>query len=94
MGKVDPGETPRQAVIRETLEEANLRVKGLLKVAESRGKWGTLTTYMCTAWTGTPKPNWESSDMRWADAEDALKLDLVPGLRALLKAMLRIQVRG
>ncbi len=44
-GRIDPGETPRQAAIRETLEETGYRGRVVYLGQSSNDAWSTLTRY-------------------------------------------------
>lgn len=88
-GKVDPGETPLQAAVREAAEETSLKITDLTLLETRREPWGTLHLYLTESWSGVPKRNWESSELRWMSPRDALKSDLVPGLAPAFEEMAR-----
>lgn len=86
-GKVDPGETPERAAIREAMEETRLTISALTLLSAHLEEWGTLHLFFSTSWKGTPRINWESSEMKWMTPQEALASDLVPGLRAAFAEM-------
>ena len=59
-GKVDPGETPEEAAIRETKEEANLDVSGLVPITLKLDR--PLGMYYTRSYSGTIKIDFEHTD--------------------------------
>ena len=66
-GKIEPGESPEKAAIRELYEESNLRTeksflnkKGLFKYFEPDGNW-IVNVFTCKQWQGELK---ESDEMK------------------------------
>ena len=76
-GRIEPGESPRQAVVREIREELGLAVRAVAKVWECPTDDGT---YRLHWWTASAagmalKPNpAEVGRVRWVDADGFLKL--------------------
>jgi len=75
-GKVDPGETPKQAAIRETLEETSIVVQDCTliykRVELGDGPAGVdfySYCYYATEWAGTPQKS-EEGDVKWLTAEE------------------------
>lgn len=80
-GKVDPGETEKEALVRECEEELGVRIEVAGRVGEdvllSHGR-AVLKVYLARLTEGVPHPH-EHSDLRWLDADN---LDAVPWLPA------------
>jgi len=89
-GNIDPGETPREAAVREAKEEVGVHIQDLspLSVVEDDG-WAA-AFFVSRYWSGSPGLMWtngilENDKMVWASAYDALALDLVPPVRRALE---------
>ena len=92
-GKLDPGETPREAAVRETAEEVGLRVRPeqltllgefVAPAANEAATWVRCTVFTAPL-TGDPAPLAEIEELRWQPLEDGgrsvLPGDLAPLLR-------------
>jgi 8-oxo-dGTP diphosphatase len=89
-GNIDPGETPREAAVREAKEEVGVHIQDLspLSVVEDDG-WAA-AFFVSRYWSGSAGLMWtngilENDKMVWASAYDALALDLVPPVRRALE---------
>ena len=87
-GKIEPGETPEQALARECREELNLEIENERIVGsvvhEYPEKTIRLTLIECVPKAGSvPFPN-EHQDIRWVTAKDMDGLAFCPADRDLL----------
>lgn len=80
-GKIEPGETPQQALAREIDEELRCRVEVGTRVAETTHEYDfgivTLTTFRCDLIAGTPQLT-EHADVRWLAPSELDSLDWAP----------------
>lgn len=82
-GKVEAGETPEDALVRELEEELGVVVKSdaLSPIAFASEPLGSkhllLLLYTCSDWTGEAQ-NLESSDMKWLPLTELQHLDMPP----------------
>lgn len=88
-GKIEPGETPEQALARECREELNLEIENERiidsVVHEYREKTIRLTLIECTPRAGSiPHPN-EHQEIRWVTREEMDVLDFAPADRDLIR---------
>jgi 8-oxo-dGTP pyrophosphatase MutT (NUDIX family) len=88
-GNVDPGENPAAAARREVLEEAGLRVGDMQLLTTLRQGGGKAYMFHTTDWSGTPRHDWESTDLRWVSKGDAPRYDLIPGVNRVLDMVRR-----
>lgn len=73
-GRVEPGETDKQAIIREMLEETGLDViPGTLTGTLVRGPYA-IYDYACTVAGGTLRAGDDATDARWVDHAGFLEL--------------------
>ena len=90
-GKVDAGEAPREALVREMAEELAIEVRpsdcAAVLLAEEAGEGQApvvLMLYRATRWRGTPE-GLEGQHWGWFTREEALALPLAPMDRDLVK---------
>ena len=99
-GKIESGETPEDALIRELAEELDIKVKApcLAPFTFASHTYGgfhlLMPLYICRRWDGTPRPL-EHAALKWVRPRDlmadrdaypmpAADLPLIPMLRDLL----------
>ena len=88
-GRVEPGETDHQAVIREVAEETGLAVEitrllGEVQRPTPQGAVLDIHDYRCRVTGGTLRAGDDAGDARWCDAKTLASLPLVTGLREAL----------
>jgi ADP-ribose pyrophosphatase YjhB (NUDIX family) len=88
-GRIEPGETDEQAVVRELLEETNLQVMvgTLVGSVRREGPGGTvidIRDYTATVAAGTLRAGDDAADARWVDVADLAGLPLTSGLAETL----------
>ena len=88
-GRIEPGETDAEALVREMLEETSLAVEPgrLLGRVQRRGPDGTvidIRDYAATVTGGTLRPGDDAADARWVDAREMEALPITEGLTETL----------
>jgi len=95
-GKIEPGETPESALIRELREELTIETETacLAPVTFATGQIGErpllLLLYVCRKWSGMVTPT-EAADSRWLRSRELFALDMPPAdqpLVAMLDALI------
>ncbi|WP_431775959.1 (deoxy)nucleoside triphosphate pyrophosphohydrolase [Streptomyces cucumeris] len=76
-GKVEPGETPPRALVRELREELGVEVRPLEPLA---GEWPLKPGYVLRVWTarlvsGTPRPLQDHDELRWLTPDRVDEVD-------------------
>jgi 8-oxo-dGTP diphosphatase len=92
-GKIEPGETPEAALIRELSEELGIDTWASCLAPLSFASHGyedfhlLMPLFACRRWQGTPQPH-EHAALRWVRAKDLGGLPMPPADRPLV-AILR-----
>ena len=80
-GKVEPGESPRDALVREISEELGCRIRVGEELTTTTYAYEfatvTLTTYWCDLESGEPAPS-EHAELRWLGPADLDQLHWAP----------------
>ncbi|MGW6153330.1 (deoxy)nucleoside triphosphate pyrophosphohydrolase [Streptomyces sp. NPDC055144] len=91
-GKVEPGEDPKRALVRELREELGI---GAEPVARVPGEWPLKPGYVLRVWTarllsGRPRPLEDHDELRWLGPDEIWSVDWldqdVPAVKAVLAA--------
>ena len=87
-GKLDDGETPEEALIRELKEELDVNTDAscLAPIAFASHNLGEIhllmPLFVCRKWNGTPKPL-EAQGLKWVKSAELLAMDMPPADRPL-----------
>ena len=84
-GRIEPGETDAEALVREMFEETGLAVEvgRLIGRVQRPGLNGTvidIRDYAATVTGGTLRPGDDAADARWVEAADLDSLEITEGL--------------
>jgi ADP-ribose pyrophosphatase YjhB (NUDIX family) len=84
-GRVEPGETDEQGLVRELLEETNLQVEvgkfvGRVWREGLGGAVVDIRDYTATVTGGTLRPGDDAADARWVAAAELARLEVAEGL--------------
>ncbi len=84
-GRIEPGETDAQALVRELLEETNMQVKvgRLIGRVQRPGLGGAvidIRDYAATVTGGTLRAGDDAADARWVTAAELARLEVTEGL--------------
>jgi 8-oxo-dGTP diphosphatase len=84
-GRIEPGETDEQALVRELAEETNLQVMvgKLVGRVRREGPGGTvidIRDYTATVAAGTLRAGDDAADARWVTAAELGRLEVTEGL--------------
>lgn len=93
-GKVEPGETPEAALVRELREELQIDVSPeavrplSFTTEEAAERHLTLLLYIVAAWTGEPSPT-AADAIRWVSSESLRDLPMPPADLPLVAVLAR-----
>ncbi len=91
-GKLEPGETPEEALARELREELGIEVEVGEKLAAVDHDYPDvrikLSLYLCRITAGRPRPL-SCAEVRWIDAGELASLPLAPADRSLAEHLVR-----
>ena len=87
-GRVEPGETPAQAAVREVREETGLHIRVGRLLASVRVGDYLVHDFAAEVFGGELAAGDDASDVRWCSLEEAGLLPLTPGLLDALRRML------
>ena len=84
-GRIEPGETDEQALVRELLEETNLQVKVVRFVGsvQRQGPGGMvidIRDYAAMVTGGTLRAGDDAADARWVAAAELARMEVTEGL--------------
>jgi 8-oxo-dGTP diphosphatase len=91
-GKVEPGETPEAALVRELAEELGISVDGaaLTPAGFASARLGErhmiLLLYLCRAWRGTPRPL-DASALKWLRPAEMVAAEMPPADGPLIESL-------
>lgn len=89
-GKLEPGETPAAALVRELAEELGITVavEAPVPVAFAESPPIVLLLYLCRTWRGEPRAT-DGAALRWIDPAELDALPMPPADRPLVSALRR-----
>ena len=92
-GKVEPGETPEQAVARELSEELSINIRGAELIEKSRAGYSDGNTYdvsyfRVTSFAGEPRNN-VFEQIRWVGLQELSEFDILEGNKSFVDALVR-----
>lgn len=94
-GKVEPGELPEGALVRELEEELGIVVDGAALApatfasADNGGRHMLLLLYLCREWQGEPKPL-DAAALKWVRTEEMTTLPMPPADEPLIPLLERL----
>ncbi|RLB77824.1 MAG: (deoxy)nucleoside triphosphate pyrophosphohydrolase [Deltaproteobacteria bacterium] len=91
-GKIETGESPQTALIRELREELDIKIEvgALIETVHHDYEWGkvVILAYACSWKSGAIK-HLEVSDHRWVAAKNLLDYDILAADQPIIKKLLK-----
>ena len=87
-GKLNDGETPEEALVRELEEELGLETQKSCLAPAAFASWASeefhllMPLFVCRKWSGTPTAN-AHEELQWVRKEELLRYDMPPADRPL-----------
>ena len=94
-GKVEPGERPEAALVRELAEELGIEVEiaaltpAAFASADNDGRHMLLLLYLCREWRGEPRPL-DAAALAWVSPADMAALPMPPADEPLIPLLERL----
>jgi 8-oxo-dGTP diphosphatase len=94
-GKVEPGERPEAALVRELAEELGIEVEiaalapAAFASADNGGRHMLLLLYLCREWRGEPRPL-DAAELAWVRPEEVTSLPMPPADEPLIPLLERL----
>ncbi|HEX5181595.1 MAG TPA: (deoxy)nucleoside triphosphate pyrophosphohydrolase [Allosphingosinicella sp.] len=94
-GKVEPGERPESALVRELEEELGIAVEEMrlapaaFASADNAGRHMLLLLYLCREWIGEPRAL-DAAALAWLKPEEMMAADMPPADVPLVEALRRL----
>ncbi|PHQ49432.1 DNA mismatch repair protein MutT [Streptomyces cinnamoneus] len=91
-GKMEPGETPQEALVRELREELGVEAEPLERI---EGEWPLKPPYVLHVWTarllsGEPRPLEDHDELRWLTPDRIDEVDWLEQDRPAVAAAVRL----
>ncbi|MGP3926012.1 (deoxy)nucleoside triphosphate pyrophosphohydrolase [Streptomyces sp. 8N616] len=91
-GKLEPGETPEEGLVRELREELGVEVEPLARIP---GEWTLKPGYVLRVWTarlvaGEPRPLEDHDELRWLTPDRVDEVDWLDQDRPAVAEVVRV----